>query len=211
MAINCGRVTSLADYKTARSSRCTMEPDSCQPERPETLFFPETPNWSSFAKSHRQSIESKKRASNEPALGTFTPYKSRRPNRFLGPDSEKVEVRAGDPWVQFEKGIEIFPARHTFLARDREKKSQLVHIQRLEARAQSLLDTVSLHSHSSFLRLLDCYQNGSLSFLVWEPAELSLSQILGSKCSIRETEVVSIVWPVNVFPSVAHLNPRYCI
>jgi hypothetical protein len=91
------------------------------------------------------------------------------------------------------------PKRRTFLARHRQNKAELVHVQQLEACAtpEADLTTISRLSHPSFLRLLRCYQHEGSTFLFWEPVELSLAQVIGTKYSIREAELVSIVWPVS--------------
>jgi hypothetical protein len=62
---------------------------------------------------------------------------------------------------------------------------------------ESVHDTICRLSHPSFLRLLCCYHYEGQAFLVWEPVELSLAQVIGSKYAIREAELVSIVWPVS--------------
>ncbi|KAJ5267384.1 hypothetical protein N7478_010192 [Penicillium angulare] len=112
--------------------------------------------------------------------------------------SSSVSIRNEDPWNDYEKALNIFPRRHIFLARDRESKADLVHVQQLEegVAARPLLEIINRLSHRSFPCLLRCYQHHETTFLVWEPVELSLSQPIGSKYSIRESELVSIVWPV---------------
>lgn len=99
----------------------------------------------------------------------------------------------------YEPIVEIFLGRSVCLAVHRGKKTELVNIQQLKQQSSSVgpaLDAVSQISHHSFPRLLACYYHNGQVFLVWEPAELSVSQILASKCSITESEIAAIVWPV---------------
>lgn len=124
-------------------------------------------------------------------------------NLVMKPDirthSFNLPVFHEDPWADYEKGIEIFPKRHTSLCQHRRDREDLVHIQQLKAGAatESLLNTISRYSHPSFLHLLCCYHYDQSTFLVWEPVELSLAQVIGSKYSVREAELTSIVWPVS--------------
>ncbi|KAJ5291460.1 hypothetical protein N7478_000711 [Penicillium angulare] len=176
-----------------------MDFDQPQQERPETCFFPESPSWATIAEASRSKTSKKHAEDSGLTPAVVTTSKRRRPNTLLRREgaSTGIQLQDSDPWDDFEKGIEIFPARHVYLARDHGNKARLVHIQHLAAGvAGSLLGNINRHSHRSFLRLLQCYQYGSSSFLVWEPVELSLSQVLGSKYSIREAEMVSIIWPI---------------
>ncbi len=171
-----------------------MASNSPQPERPETFFFPATLNWAKLAEvgvSGKSSPQQSKR-DNEVNPGSQRSYRANKGTR------SKIPIVNEDPWNDYEKAIGIFPKRHVFLARDRESKGDLVHVQQLEegVATRPLLEIINRLSHRSFPCLLRCYQHEGTTFLVWEPVELSLSQVIGSKYSIRETELVSIVWPV---------------
>ncbi|KAJ5197138.1 hypothetical protein N7449_007617 [Penicillium cf. viridicatum] len=189
-----------------------MASNNPQPKRPPTYFFPATPKWAAIVEAgasrshpHQQVQE---RNNSTAILGTHRSHGADSGNK--GARSSKVPILNEDPWADYEKGIEIFPKRHIFLARHREKKGELVHVQQLEEGVETrpLLNTITCLSHRSFLRLLRCYQYEGLAFLVWEPVELSLSQIIGSKYSIREAELVSIVWPVSTDLRVMRLAPQ---
>ncbi|KAJ5291415.1 hypothetical protein N7478_000746 [Penicillium angulare] len=189
----------MAESSTRIGFSNIMDFDQPQQDRPETCFFPETPNWANISQAPGSRVS--KRHAKDPGstLVAVKTSKRQRANTSLRPEapSTGIQMWDSDPWDAFEKGIEIFPGRHVYLARDHGNKARLVHIQHLaEGVAGCLLENINRHSHRSFLRLLHCYQYGSSSFLVWEPVELSLSQVLGSKCSIREAEMVSIIWPI---------------
>jgi hypothetical protein len=135
--------------------------------------------------------------------GTAAEPARHKPDLVMKPDKRtqffNLPVFYEDPWTDYEKGIEIFPKRHTSLCRHRRNREDLVHIQQLKActATESLINAVGRYSHPSFLRLLCCYHYDQSTFLVWEPVELSLAQVIGSKYSIREAELTSIVWPVS--------------
>ncbi|KAJ5749498.1 hypothetical protein N7533_006526 [Penicillium manginii] len=134
--------------------------------------------------------------------GTAAEPARHKPDLVMKPDKRtqffNLPVFYEDPWTDYEKGIEIFPKRHTSLCRHRRNREDLVHIQQLKActATESLINAVGRYSHPSFLRLLCCYHYDQSTFLVWEPVELSLAQVIGSKYSIREAELTSIVWPI---------------
>lgn len=104
-----------------------------------------------------------------------------------------------DPWAAYVKGIEIFPRKGMLLAQNREDKMELVHIEQLKAdpaSIRSLVEIIKGLSYRSFPQLLRHYQHDDHTFLVWESVECSLSQVLGSRYALTETEIASIVWPV---------------
>lgn len=110
-----------------------------------------------------------------------------------------------DPWAVydkvFERAIRIFQGRDVVLARRRSNKIEMANIQELSiepSQLEPLVRTIQQYSSRSFLRLLDTYQQGNLSFLVWEPVELSLNEVLASRCAITEKGLAEIVWPVNL-------------
>lgn len=179
----------------------TMTSNQPQPERPSTFFFPKAPDSSS------QNTQPDKPPSSTQSQALSGPRKLRRLNLKRGlaqlssteSQGSRIQVLNESPWVGYEKGIEIFPKNQVYLCRDRENNSELVHIQQREVErsaAQLQVDTIERLSHRSFPKLLRCYFHSDLAFFVWEPVELSLSQILGSKCSIKESQMISMVWPV---------------
>ncbi|KAJ5449497.1 uncharacterized protein N7458_005946 [Penicillium daleae] len=181
-----------------------MASNNRQPERPPTYFFPATPKLADTLGTHAPRSnppQQVKRA--DDGDGSTVPSVLRRSYRWGSGNkrtrSFEVPVLNEDPWADYEKSISIFPKRHTFLARHRQNKEELVHIEQLERNVatESVHDTICRLSHPSFLRLLCCYHYEGSAFLVWEPVELSLAQVIGSKYAIREAELVSIVWPVS--------------
>lgn len=113
----------------------------------------------------------------------------------------KIPLLIENPWHTYEAFIEITHARPVFLARRRTNKTELVHIQPRPCQSssiESLLGTIGQLSHASFPALQECYHHENRAFLVWEPVELSVSQILASKCLITESEIAAIVRPVCV-------------
>ncbi|KAJ5347011.1 uncharacterized protein N7506_000264 [Penicillium brevicompactum] len=104
-----------------------------------------------------------------------------------------------DPWAAYVKGIEILPRKGMLLAQNREDKMELVHIEQLKAdpaSIRSLVEIIKGLSYRSFPQLLRHYQHDDHTFLVWESVECSLSQVLGSRYALTETEIASIVWPI---------------
>lgn len=125
------------------------------------------------------------------------PAPTQQKNRNVVPKIRQVEE---DPWLSYEPIVRIF-GRPVFLARLRSNKTELVNIQRLEqepSSAESLVETMHQVAHRSFPNLLDHYRHGGQDFLVWEAVELSVGQVLGSRCSIDEGALAAIVWPVGV-------------
>lgn len=183
-----------------------MASNTSHPERPPTLFFPATTNWVKIAAGAPEVHQSQN--SKVEVAGT-SQGPSRPPRAKRGSRPYEVPVVNKDPWGDYERSIEIFPKRHTFIASHRENKADLVHVQQLDndSGIRLLLATASQCAHPSFLRLLHCYQHEKSVFLVWEPVEISLSQVIGSKYSISEAELVSIVWPVSIFDSHELLGP----
>ncbi|KAL4891315.1 hypothetical protein BDV59DRAFT_194492 [Aspergillus ambiguus] len=109
------------------------------------------------------------------------------------------EILEQDPWEIYEPCAGIFYGRPMVLARDRRSKMELVHIQMqtverstIEIRAR----TIDELAHRSFLQLLNVLQHGKRYFLVWEPFEFSLHELLASKCRITESELAQIMWPI---------------
>jgi hypothetical protein len=104
-----------------------------------------------------------------------------------------------DPWRTWEPVIEIVYTRPVWQARRRDQKAELAHVQQLEqslSTESALLGSVGEVLHPSFPVLKSCYIHEGRKFLVWEPVELSISQILASKCLISESEIAAIVRPV---------------
>jgi hypothetical protein len=103
------------------------------------------------------------------------------------------------------KRVSRYSPNGTLSFLDTARTKKLVHIQQLgSAATECVHDTIGRLSHPSFLSLLCCYHYEGSAFLVWEPVELSLAQVMGSKYAIREAELVSIVWPVSFdFPLLA--------
>jgi Txe/YoeB family toxin of Txe-Axe toxin-antitoxin module len=104
-----------------------------------------------------------------------------------------------NPWEIFEPIAKISQNRSIFLSRNRRLKHRLVHIEQLDEEASSLVSTPNLLGkihHRSFLNLHESYHNANSVFFVWEPVEVSISQIMASKCMITAGEIIAIVRPV---------------
>lgn len=112
----------------------------------------------------------------------------------------KIRQLSQDPWHNFEAIGEIFQDRPILLSRHKRERERLVHVQKLEqgsCSAPTLLELMNQISHSSFLALQECYFHAGMAFLIWEPVEVSVGQILASKCMMTASEVIGIVRPVN--------------
>lgn len=180
--------------------------------RPETMFFPTKADSGGNDSVSTAPVERTKEVTAPTALTKSNPtnlpktkpptkplVKFRKRKRNSEIPTSSLQTLSEDPWSVYIKGIEIFPRKGIFLAQNRENKMELVHIQQLKAEPasiQSLVKTVNDLSYRSFPQLLCHYQHEDHSFLVWEPVECSLSQVLGSKYILNETEIASIVWPV---------------
>lgn len=108
-----------------------------------------------------------------------------------------------DPWELYEAQARVFLERNIILARHRNRKFELVNVQRLmmePAVAQSLVEIISRCSHHSFPRLHGFLEHENYYFLVWEPANFTLNEVLASECYITEAELAQIVWPVRTGP-----------
>ena len=137
-----------------------------------------------------------KRPATPPPLAVPRPSRPRDP---LPPP--RIPTLFENPWSTYEE-ILSFPKRQVCLARRRGNHAELVNVQQLRQDPSSgahMVEAVNQVIHPSFLHLVRCYQHDNRSFLVWEPTEFSLSQVLGSACTISETEVASIVYPVGTF------------
>jgi hypothetical protein len=56
-----------------------------------------------------------------------------------------------------------------------------------------MVQVIDQHAHHSFLQLLNALQDGKRYFLMWEPTEFSLSEVLASTCRITEKEPAQII------------------
>jgi hypothetical protein len=104
-----------------------------------------------------------------------------------------------DPWEIYEPCAGIFYGRPLILARHRKYKKEFVHVQVCAVERptiETMVQTIDQHTHRSFPRLLNVLQHGKRYFLVWEPTEFSLNEVLASTCRITENELAQIVWPV---------------
>ncbi|KAJ6105193.1 hypothetical protein N7523_010267, partial [Penicillium sp. IBT 18751x] len=177
-----------------------MRSNQPQPARPPTIWFGD-PNWSAQETKSAQSSPISQVKGSSVSTKLRNPHLKRHKVQSSSPEAQgsRIQTLNGSPWVDYEKGIEIFPKKQVSLCRNREHKSELAHVQQLEldrSTAQLQVATIERLAHRSFPQLLRCYFHENLTFLVWEPVELSLSQIMGSKYSIKESELVSIVWPI---------------
>ena len=179
-----------------------MEPGEETRKRPCTVWV-EAPNNGSLGPIRSSSPGPTSNALSTTAAAAIPDLRARRqpPAGHLAP---KVSPIAADPWGTYEPVIKIEQGAPVLLARHRRRKADLVHVQNLKHSSSIgvLCDTVSQLSHPSFLSLLECYHHGDEAFLVWEPAALSVTQILASKCLITEREIAAVVRPVSIIHSV---------
>lgn len=162
-------------------------------DRPPTVWLDDKPDWAKLKTSIPTSQTPLPSSDDGRANSTATSPLSLRAAR------SKIREETRDPWDEYEPIVKIFLGRSVCLAVHRGRKTKLVNIQQLKQQPSSvgpMLDAVNRISHHSFPSLLACYYHNDHAFLVWEPAELSVSQILASKCSITESEIAAIVWPV---------------
>lgn len=117
--------------------------------------------------------------------------------------SVTTKVILQDPWEFYKAQARVFLEQNIILAQHQNRKSELVNVQQLmmePAVAQSLVEIISRCSHQSFPRLHDFLEHGNYYFLVWEPADFTLNEVLASECYITEAELAQIVWPVRTGP-----------
>ncbi|KAJ5142465.1 uncharacterized protein N7515_001252 [Penicillium bovifimosum] len=188
-----------------------MDTTHSKPIRPETVFFPTIANPArhdgvSTVPPVRPSIEVAAPIyppEPKPVANPSTPWKPLKRKRMRASEipTSTLQPLNEDPWATYVKGIENFPRKGMLLAQNRENKTELVHIQQLKtesASTRSLVKIVNDLSYRSFPQLLRHYQHEDQTFLVWESVECSLSQVLGSRYALTETEIASIVWPILV-------------
>ena len=183
-----------------------MDPNLPLPNRPQTVFFTRELGRAPPGGTSDPSPCHDSRAQASTVLSARdSPSPTRTENRHQQP---KVRQVTGDPWLTYDGVMEIYQGRPIVLARHRSDKAKLVNIQQLEqtSATKTVADTINHLSHRSFPRLLECYQQGRHAFLVWEPVELSVSQILASRCSITESELVAIISAVRASFFLTHFN-----
>ncbi|KAH8430115.1 uncharacterized protein LDX57_007797 [Aspergillus melleus] len=104
-----------------------------------------------------------------------------------------------DPWTVYKQRAVVFCGRYVALAHHREHQSKIVHIERLSIDrpgTRYLIQTVERLSHESFLKLLEAYYYENRLFLVWEPVELSVREILDARAPINEPQLAQIILPI---------------
>ncbi|KAH8430118.1 uncharacterized protein LDX57_007788 [Aspergillus melleus] len=85
------------------------------------------------------------------------------------------------------------------LAQHRQRKAEFVHIQDGGTERPIVgawVQTLDQNAHRSFRRLVDVMQHHQRYFLIWEPIEFTVSEVLASTCEISESEIVQIIRPV---------------
>ncbi|KAJ5100851.1 hypothetical protein N7456_007031 [Penicillium angulare] len=110
-----------------------------------------------------------------------------------------VKICDQDPGDYFDSIAEIIFDRPLCIARQKQAKGELVHIQKLECAtlARNILkDFNDQTTHRSFRQLLGGYRHGGMAFLLWEPVEVSVEQIMAAQGIIKATEVIAIAKPV---------------
>ena len=118
-----------------------------------------------------------------------------------------VKILDQDPEDHFDSIAEITFDRPLCIARHKQAKGELVHIQKSESEAVTrnvLKEFNDRIPHGSFRHLLGGYRHGGMTFLLWEPVELSVEQIIAAQGIIKATEIIAIARPVR-----GGLIPRY--
>lgn len=166
-------------------------------DRPRTVWIDETPKWYRVSEQIKQAL---------PLSGHQSTVSTTEGDQaVLAPVQRKPQAQplksqvVEDPWRTWEPVIEIVYTRPVWQARRRDRKAELAHVQELEqplSAKSALLGSVGEVLHPSFPVLKSCHIHEGRTFLVWEPVELSISQILASKCLISESEIAAIVRPV---------------
>lgn len=110
------------------------------------------------------------------------------------------QVHDESPWTHYEAGAEVFcGGREVTLARHRGHGKGLVHVQCLQMDRSSAgrrIKSIDQYKHPSFPRLLDVYNAGEHCFLVWEPVEFSMQQLLDINLRLSDVDIAQIIRPV---------------
>ncbi|KAH2361471.1 hypothetical protein KXV98_007027, partial [Aspergillus fumigatus] len=170
----------------------TGSPDS----RPRTLWFG---NYTSITPGVISSVTAR-----------VSPDSAARPDIAKSPKPNSVQndsrnphprfhCRDKDPWSEYEPRARIFRGRQVTLAHHRMNRQDIVNVQCLRmdrSKVPYLLETVDQLSHDSFPRLLGSYYKENQLFLVWEPLELSVEDIISAKWPTNQAELARIVGSV---------------
>ncbi|GKZ75308.1 hypothetical protein AnigIFM60653_002383 [Aspergillus niger] len=101
-----------------------------------------------------------------------------------------------DPWDVYIPRARIRHGQQIILARHRQHKREIVNIQCHsvdQSRIKGLLETISQLSHPIFPRLLESYYDVNQLYLVWEPIEIKVDNILTARWPANETELACIL------------------
>ncbi|KAH8430242.1 uncharacterized protein LDX57_007911 [Aspergillus melleus] len=109
------------------------------------------------------------------------------------------ETPTNNPWQTYKPCARIVYGEHMVLAQHRQRKAEFVHIQDGGTERPIVgawVQTLDQNAHRSFRRLVDVMQHHQRYFLIWEPIEFSVSEVLASTCEISESEIGQIIRPV---------------
>ncbi|KAH8430081.1 uncharacterized protein LDX57_007751 [Aspergillus melleus] len=109
------------------------------------------------------------------------------------------EIPTNNPWQTYKPCARTVYGEHMVLAQHRQRKAEFVHIQDDGTErpiVSSWVQALDQNAHRSFRRLVDVMQHHQRYFLIWEPIEFSVSEVLASTCEISESEIVQIIRPV---------------
>ena len=164
--------------------------------RPPTMLLETSPDWTKLGSSPSRTLLSAEPS--DAPMSTSTKL-SPEPLRWMNKGRPTVRQINEDPWQTHEAIMQIFLSREVTLARRRDNNAELVNVEKLQRTSTTIkpmLDFMSRMSHPSFPSLRECFLHENHAFLVWEPLQLSVSQILALKCPVTESELAAIVWPV---------------
>jgi hypothetical protein len=168
-------------------------------DRPQTMLLESPPDFGQVGKDRSSPLTPL--PAERPNDSTFDSTKlSPEPLRIVSKKRSTIPKINEDPWRTYEPGMQIFLGREVILARRREINAELVDVQKLQqtpAPAEPMLHFMNRISHPAFPTLKECFLHDDHMFLVWEPLELSVSQLLAVKCPVTEGELAAIVWPVS--------------
>ncbi|KAI2858512.1 hypothetical protein CBS147323_11126 [Aspergillus niger] len=101
-----------------------------------------------------------------------------------------------DPWDVYVPRARVHRGQQITLAQHRQHKREIVNIQCLSvdrSQIKGLLETISQLSNPIFPRLLDSYYDMNQLYLVWEPIDITVDNILTAPWPINETELACVV------------------
>ncbi|GKZ98623.1 hypothetical protein AnigIFM59636_004605, partial [Aspergillus niger] len=101
-----------------------------------------------------------------------------------------------DPWDVYVPRARIRRGQRITLGQHRQHKREIVNIQCLSvdrSQIKGLLETISQLSDPIFPRLLESYYDMNQLYLVWEPIDITVDNILTAPWPVNETELACVL------------------